>query len=70
MINHIRYSASFLWVVRGVSMSREMAPVWMRYADLGLILLELAREGKIRYTVYDEMIRRDLDTHIYWHVSI
>jgi len=51
-------------------MSREMAPVWMRYADLGLILLELAREGKIRYTVYDEMIRRDLDTHIYWHVSI
>ena len=33
-----------------VPMSREMAPVWMRYIDLGPILLELAREGKIRYT--------------------
>jgi hypothetical protein len=61
MINHIKYSASFLWVVLvRVPMSREMAPAWMRYIDLGLILLELAREGKI----YGETIRRDLDTYI------
>jgi transposase, IS5 family len=35
-------------------MSREMAPVWMRYTDLGLILLESAREDKIK--IYGKMI--------------